>query len=534
MKAPKRRNAPGRVWSLVDAAPLVGTTLHEHVSSLLPVGGRGPLPRAGEPLPDEPPQEPSRLRWGGGSFDGIMALRGGRSDGNEPLVVAAAVSAFVRQTPDTRGLHSLSELVCQLQSPQAIDRFLHAVVEGKGASKPRLRELGRWLCVQGVRREQAKMGMALFGISGHSGGDGELVTHLGLLEELTLYAVVALTNLLPDADKAILNLADQVENWGRIHCVLRLRNSTKPDVAEWLLYGGYRNGVMTEEIAYVAATTGGLRAALDVDGRDELLDHAGALLAALAVGGPAEDMKNFADGGASMAAYFARMLTAPASLSRLRHLSTLEDYLARWSDGNPWIDAQERDSLSATLGAVLERDDWRQVAEAALVGYDLAEVKSAITLVRRFAIDPVPVVERWLPKHPLDPYLWQTLLYAADKDEMLRLIDTASRVLPFDDLPRGPARDLGLGPGYEATRCLDLILQRLRDFPGVGTDAIAEGLASRVTRCRNMAVRALETWPLEARPLTLVDSLRQMAWSDPDPSLKKRARRVSEGLPGDE
>lgn len=110
----------------------------------------------------------------------------------------------------------------------------------------------------------------------------------------------------------------------------------------------------------------------------------------------------------------------------------------------------------------------------------------------------------------------------------------AEQMLPFEAIATGPARDLGVGPGQEASHCFDMILQRLRDFPGEGESAIALGLVCRVTRARNMAIRAVEAWPLEARPPALVDALRQMAWSDPDSSVKKRARRVADGLPGDE
>lgn len=345
---------------------------------------------------------------------------------------------------------------------------------------------------------------------------------------------MALTNLLPDPDLAILNLADQVENWGRIHCVHRLARSTKPEVARWLLYGGYKNGVMTEEIAFVAATTGGLRQALESDPSDELLDHAGALLAALAVGGPAEDMKDYADGAVAMALYFDRMKAAPASLERLRHLNTLENYLDKWAEGNSHLDEPMRGDLRCALAEVLARDEWREVAQDALMGDDLSRVKSAITLVKRFNIDPIPVVSRWLSEAPLDGYLWQTLLHAADVSEVRRLVELAEQLLPFDALPTGPAQDLGLGPGYEATHVLDLILQRLRAFPGEGASAISAGLVSRVTRCRNMALSALEVWPVDTRPQSLVELTRQMAWSDPDPGVKKRARRVAEGLPGDE
>jgi hypothetical protein len=534
MKALRRPGENSWTRSLAEITPLTGRTLYEHVTSLLRQDGRGPIPNAGEPLPDEPPLDPSKLRWSGGSLDGIMALRGGRSEGNGALAAAAGVLAALGKAPSTRDVHRVAELLREVDGPQAMDRFLGAVREAKTINKACLRELARWLCLSGVTRQQVKAGIALLGLAGDPATDADLITRLGLLEELTLYSAVALSNMLEDSDLAILNLADQVENWGRIHCVHRLRRSNNPEVRRWLLYGGYKNGVMTEEIAYIAASTGGLREALEDDADDGLLDHAGGLLAALALGGPAEDMSDYADGADALDMYFRRMTQAPATLARLRHLDTLEGYLDKWADDNPHLDRRRRVQLRGELSAVLARGDWRQVAADALSSTDLGEVKRAITLVRRFDIDPVPVVQGWLTQAPVDPYLWQTLLHRADRDEIRRLVQVAEKMLPFASIPTGPARDLGVGPGQEASHCFDMILQRLRDFPGEGESAIALGLICRVTRARNMAIRAVEAWPMETRPPALVDALRQMAWSDPDSSLKKRGRRVADGLPSEE
>jgi hypothetical protein len=512
---------------------LDGRTLYDHVRELLPQGGRGPLPHGGEPLPDEPPPDPARLRWSAGSLDGVLALRGSRSEGNEPLAAAAAVVELARTGANPAALRAIADQATKVDGPQAMDRFVGAVVAAKVRDRTRMRDLARWLCVAGVRREQVKVGLALLGVYG-TADDVDLVTTLGLLEELTLYAAVAVTNLLAEPDLALLDLADQVDGWGRIHCVRRLRASTRPEVRRWLLYGGYHNRVMVEEIAFVCASTGRLLDALRSDPADELLDHAGALLAALAIGGPAEDMRDYADGGAALAAYLYRMRSAPATLRRLRDLRTLDDYLHRWADGNERIDATERDRLTAAATEVLARPEWRDVAAAALHSDDLNEVKSAITLVRGFGLDPVPTVRRWLPSAPQDAYLWQTLVNAADADGIRELVALADQLLPFSALPRGPAQDLGAGPGYEAVHCLDVLLQRLREFPGEGERAIRAGLESRVTRCRNMALRAVEAWPVDARPADLTDTVTRMAWSDPDDSVKKRARRIAAGLPGDE
>jgi hypothetical protein len=231
-----RPNKPEPAWSLSAIAPIPGRPLFAHVQDLLPASGRGPLPHGGEPLPDEPPLDPSKVRFGGGSLDGIMSVRGGGSDGNESLAAASAVVSLTRKTlPSTKEVHVAANAIAAFEGPHAMDRFLRANRKG-GVSRTRVADIGRWLCEHGVTRQQAKAGLGLLGISGRP-DDAALIVRLGLLEELTLYSVVGLKNLLPDADAALFDLAQQVSGWGRIQCIFRLKDSALPEVRYWLRTG---------------------------------------------------------------------------------------------------------------------------------------------------------------------------------------------------------------------------------------------------------------------------------------------------------
>jgi hypothetical protein len=522
-------NKPEPAWSLSAIAPIPGRPLLAHVQDLLRPSGRGPLTDGGEPLPDEPPRDPSKARFGGGSLDGIMSARGGRSDGSESLAAASAVISLTRKTqPSTKEVHIAASAIAAFAGPHAMDRFLEAIRTSGSFSRTRVAGFGRWLCEHGVKRQQVKAGLGLLGISGRP-DDAALIVRLGLLEEITLYSVVALKNLLPDADLALHDLAQQVSGWGRIQCIYRLKDSALPEVRYWLLHGGYQNGVMTEEVAYIAATTGGLSAALDTEPDDEILDHAGALLEALAYGGPAEDMTSYPDGGAALAAYLTRMAAAAASLERAGHLSTLDRYLHGWAGDNPLLSEAALQQLRSQIEQVLAEPRWQGPVQAGLAGDDLREVRKGLAIARRFGLDPVPVARAWIAREPRDGYLWQTLVNAASRDEMVRLIQLAETLLPFTALPAGPARDLGTGPDFKANHCFELILQRLKDFAGLGWPAVSIGLNARVTRTRNMALRVLAAWPRETWPEGTAETIQAMAWRDPDNGVKKRARAILEG-----
>ncbi len=65
------------------------------------------------------------------------------------------------------------------------------------------------------------------------------------------------------AEEAIFDLAPQVEGWGRIHAILRLKNTDTPDIRAWMVRGGASiEPWLTEEIAHVAANTGRPREAV--------------------------------------------------------------------------------------------------------------------------------------------------------------------------------------------------------------------------------------------------------------------------------
>jgi hypothetical protein len=512
-------------WTVEEIEPMPGVPLLAHLESLLPPSGRGPVPNGGDPLPDEPPKDPSVVRWGGGSFDGILALRGGRARGDEPLVAASSVLHLVRTDPSAETVHATAERLGALTSPQQIDRLLRAVLADRSLDRERLAAFARWLCVHGTRRELVKTGIALLGASG-TPNDRELIARLGLLEELTLYAVVALANVLDDSEGAIFDLAQQVNGWGRIHAVYRLAGSTNPDVCRWLLRGGAENAIMTEEIAFIAATTGGLREALEGDVDADLLDHAGELLRALAVGGPAEDMSDYSDGGAAMRAFARHIRHQPPTLDRIERLRTLEQYVRGWARDNPHLSEQERDDLALQFTALLDRPDCEALVRQTLASDDIRAVRRAVAIASRFDIDARPTVLDWLHREPHDSYLWHWFAERTDGDRLPELLDLAETLLDFETLASGPSNDVGLGLEYEPDQCLQSVIVRLCDFPPQGWRAVRTGLNNRVIATRNVALRVLKAWPRDQWPADVEQVLTALLWREPDDGVRRSIREL--------
>lgn len=165
-----------------------------------------------------------------GTFEGVLSHRAAGSKGPEPLVLAAALLDLLRTPPTTATVHAFAGQLIALDGPAEMDRFLEAARVGGGPDRIRLAELARWLCTHGVHYEQVTAGLALLGISGDIEDVG-LVMRLGVEDRLTLYALVALQNLLLEPEQAMFELARRVKGWDRIDALYRLKDSTDPTSA---------------------------------------------------------------------------------------------------------------------------------------------------------------------------------------------------------------------------------------------------------------------------------------------------------------
>jgi hypothetical protein len=235
-------------------------------------------------------------------------------------------------------------------------------------------------------------------------------------------------------------------------------------------------------------------------------------------------MSDYADGAAALASYLREVGNVSATLQRLQPLYDIERYLTGWASDNPLIDDGTRQALSARVTEILNRPDWAPIVAGGLVSTDLATVKDVLRLAPRYELNPMPVVLEWLAQEPHDAFLWQTVLAAATADSIDELVELAERVLPWSAIKTGPAKDFGMGPDYGAEACLDQILQRLNTFPGHGWAAIELGRTCRVTRNRNMAIRALREWPRDTWPEAAQDALRRLLFQEPDDKAGQRVK----------
>ncbi|MCW2885527.1 MAG: hypothetical protein JWL58_2389 [Streptosporangiaceae bacterium] len=346
-------------------------------------------------------------------------------------------------TPSCPGAWArLPELLAQ-QSAVTIADDLVKELGSRSFRGERLREVSRHLTEHGSLRNTVKLGIVVLGVCGDE-RDRELLLLLGTLEELTLYAVVTLMNTQPDRQRAAYELAQRVKGWGRIHAVERLRGCDDPEIKAWLLREGFRNGVMNEYLAHLAATTGDLYTALLEPNVDEaLLDGAGGILAALALGGPAQDMTDYDDAVPAMHRYAELASTAGPTLSRLDHLLTVARFVSRSDESFTWPD-REPERLAARFEALLARPVWRDLVLAQLsdpvgpYGFN-----KALSCAGHLDMPVLPQALDHLERDPFNAYVWQWVVHHSDHETIAQVIKLATQLLPVDALEMSMERPSG-------------------------------------------------------------------------------------------
>lgn len=451
-----------------------------------------------------------------------MGGAGGAVDTAEQLA-QAIVSAYAK--PRQR---QLTELYAKASAEDVLT-FIDPTVDALARLQPSavdVARIGAWLASESPDRGPVKVGMALLGITGVP--DGSLLHRLGAHEEFTLYAAVAFTNSRENPEPDLLALAKRVHGWGRVHCVERLRDTTDPNIARWILTGGFRNSIMNEYLAYIAATTGGLADALAHPAPDgEVLTAASEIIDALIMGGPAEDIDDYADAPIALSRWLNHVEQAVVSLGDFLTIRDIVAFCERddWDErlGQGTWSAGQRDEVRSAAERLLDRPDWAGLARIGLDSDDPQEFWQAERAARVLGLDPFPQLLARIDVDPLGGP-WFQAWHGVDDTRAQVLVDRAIRLLDLDAIATGPSTAIGMGPGFEQHSALNWTLQGLGDHPDLGAEIIIEtAMKSPSIQNRNGALNLLEAmgadgWSDEQRQL-----LANLAATDPDETVRARA-----------
>lgn len=485
------------------------------------------LPEPQMPLPDEAPPDPTTISFMAGARDGAFGHHGGGSDETDR---AAALGNQLLKTAAKPTKRHLRKLYGALNDDAALD-YVDPLIERLAHRRPPttdIARIGTWLAAESPDRGPVKIGIALLGITGAQ--DGALIQELGAHEEFTLFSSVAFSNSRADPEPELFKLARAVTGWGRIHCIERLKDTKNEEIRRWILLDGFRNTVMYEYLAHIAATTGDLAGALAVEspGRD-LLTAAGEIIQALLMGGPAEDIDEYNDAPAAIERYLGHMGDRASSVADFLTVSDIQSFL---EDENGWEarlaglwSEQTRSELSQVTAEITGRDEWLGIVTTDLDSEDRQTFWRADQAARVLGIDTFDRHLKSIESNPLDG-TWYQAWELADGQRAQLLAARAAVLLDLEAIASGPSTAIGLGPDFKPHAALGWSLQGIKDHPSVGSDLVAAALASPSIQNRNGAMNALEAWGQAHWSAEHVEALRLLASQDPHEKARERAKEL--------
>ena len=488
-------------------------------------------------LPDEPPRDPSQIRWSAGSLEGTMARHGldlgldAEAGGVRARVrrlfsrrrdVPAEIVSRLQRLVEHRGAEERLALYRVLQAEDVLST-VDAVVERRVGDRELVVAIAphaRWLVTEARHRGPLKFGIALLGVCGEP-SDAGLVEQLAGHDEFTLYCAVALQHLVADPADALWEVAKRAEGWGKIEVVERLvpLAGDRPDIKRWLLTDGCRNAVMDEYLAYPCAIGGDLADALDGDVDDALLDGACTIVSALCRGGPAQDLDDYAAGPRVVE----RLLDLLGDrCETLERLDAVADIL-QWLEDEETDAPDDIDALVERCRSIIGQPQWPERLQEAFEHGERRDEWIAWRVAQLVDLDLWEAGFAKLQREPLDDGLVFKLMYGAGRARRQRVVEWAEQHLPVERIATGPADHLFPAEHREIDGSLTFIVQEMRNGELFSERLVASALLAPVVSTRNQALNAVEAQPRENWGSAVEAAIDRLAREDPNEDVRARA-----------
>lgn len=484
-------------------------------------------------LPEKDDEEASEeIRWAPGALDSLF----GSPDTSARQIKARSLVAAIGKTlrwPTTENAAHLYKLLQECEAISIVDETLERLSADISRRRELMAALARRLICEAPDIEPVKIGVALLGVTGVE-ADASLVAEISQHEDITLYGVVALSNLLPDPESAIWDVAKSVHGWGRIQAIERLTSTSRPDIKAWLLRDGFRNRIMFEYMAYPCATSGGLLEAISAPEIDDaLLLGAGEMLAAL-VGAwrPAKSMEDYRDGAAACVAFLRYMSVRPLCDLRTIEAALRIRLLAKGERAEklkalPGWTAQAFLDIRSHVATIVRNPSVIAVVNEALDSESEDSFCVAADIAPHFGTDPWPIRFERQRSRAGDQWFW--LMQTKDGDRIERVLELARGQLNLELVGSGPLQSRGLGMKFKDDDALVFVLQDLRRFPGKGWDLLKVGLRGRPIGLRNMAINVLREWGQGAWPPDAMRELELAVKKEPHQRVRQRMHDLMRG-----
>ncbi|MEL6638260.1 MAG: hypothetical protein AAFR05_16005 [Bacteroidota bacterium] len=418
-----------------------------------------------------------------------------------------------------------------------IDEYLEKLLQSALPVEPYLFDYAYQLMAKTPHRNAVKFGIAILALCQNKKPVDDLKV-LGLHDEFTVFATLALVNLSDNLVDDLWQLARGVHGWGRIQLVDRLAEmDLPPSVRDWLVREGYRNSILYEYLALTCATAGQLREKLAAPTIDyDLFYAAGELIVALMDEGPAAGMSAYEAAEETIHHYLRHAQSQTLQVADLVALYQLKDYLSSSPSEREVLqswDANELANARIDLNTILTSKDWSSEIKTALQSPNDQVFWNAKQVAHQFGFDLSDVLWKRLGQAPLDSFSWYDIITYAPPERPQQLVDKAIELLPLAAISPGPEDSMGLGPDWSKHQALGHLIVFLQDHPGVGEAIILAGLNSPAIGNRNATLRTLQAWTADHWTSAIQSELNKLRRIEPTPDTKADLVKLLNGQPID-
>ncbi|WP_406413524.1 hypothetical protein [Streptomyces sp. NBC_01614] len=331
------------------------TSLFDHALQLHQLAPGEPLPRDGEPYPDD---ELHRCRRG------PEAPEDRHSVGKDVALILDRHFARASALPS-----ELANAFHNVYVP--IHHNEHIAAAAERAARESVRRTARWLVRYGTDRCAVTVGLALLAAVG-TVDDIPLIQTIGLLSDrfgpLAAHAFERQT----EGVEALLWLAERVTGWGRVYVVEALCRLDDPAARPWLLRracdGDFLNGYFAGKVATVTQLH---EALADFDPDSEMVDHVGRLLHQMSdCGGMGLTLAHYPHAAVVLEAHARHVGLLAPTIERYFTIAVLTQHLTTEPSEAAGCTAAQQQALRAAYLELLDREEWTQAARAGLAEDD--------------------------------------------------------------------------------------------------------------------------------------------------------------------
>lgn len=488
-------------------------SIYERISQIIKQEGRVPYNfKLEERNPDEIP-------FAQGALEGILGHHS-MGKGEDAGKLAEFFKTHLFEEPD-KVIEQYEKECTEFKMATYRDELLQEIVENKEEyDANRLVELAYYMMLQGNKVETVKTGlvlMALFNMSENPLVKAALMT-LGCCEEFTDYMLI---NILDwpeeEQNKVYFELAKKLTGWGKITAVERLQADTE-EIREWILCEGCKNEILYSYLGLVCAEKCDYLERLRAGGLNEKeIQGASDIMDGLLDEGPCAGISALEDAEETIYWYLCRSEQGKMGVVYYSQLLNIKEYL----------EGEDADSLEWKQKAVNKLEEILSAIDIkALVLENLEEnVFTSVSVAKQMEIDIGQELFALMQKD-FEKYYTQGYYFFVRKQYVEEYVALAEKNLIYEKLPTGMGKEFGIGKQEHWS--VNMIVQYLEDYPGLGKELVRVSLKARVTNWRTMAARTLEGWKvrtnqsLREMDLDLYEAVKQVAKEECDEKLQAR------------